>query len=93
MATTTIRITGRGKRELERLTERWAKLKGCKATQQEVLESGLNFLSRHEEEFLQAPAMRPLTPQEVAAIQTLPAKLGGWTGSWQDIDAVVYDEP
>lgn len=92
-ATTTIRITSRGKRELERLTQRWASLKGARPTQQEVLESGLAFLVQHESEFLRAQAWRPMTAAEITELRELPAIIGGWTGSWEDIDAVLYDDP
>ncbi len=89
---TTIRITDEDRSRLAEVQSRLTHLTGRRMTLQEVV-GRMAQHAQSEPEHLLGDEWAPMTPGEMAAQDARIKALGGWNDSWEDIDAVVYDEP
>lgn len=62
---TTIRVALESKRRLERLQDRWQRLRGTRPTQQELVAKAFEYLEEHAEAFITDKSWRPWSEQEI----------------------------
>ena len=89
---TTVRIAKEDRDRLLRVQSRLTDLAGQHLSLQDIVGRMVQHAEAEPEHIL-LDAWKPMTPAERTSQDARIAALGGWTGSWQDIDAIVYDEP
>ena len=88
---TSVKISGEGKRLLDKLQARIVIATGRKFYQQELLETLVRLSAEREDELISylAGVSLPLLPEEVEKLMKLPAEWGVDTGE-EEIDVYLY---
>lgn len=84
----TIRIDEEAKQRLRRLQEAWARLRGDRPTQKELIGEGLAFLEDHRQAFLDEVGWEPFSLEEIEEVEQRARSMGDWSA--RDVDETVY---
>lgn len=86
----TVRIDETDKERLRRLQEEWARLRGERPTQEELLGRALAYIEENKESFLDEIGWEPLSEEEeIEAICQRSRAMGGWSA--KDADEIIYE--
>lgn len=84
----TVRIEEEDKDRLRRLQEAWAKLRGERPSQKELLGRGLAYLEKNQQDFLDEAGWVPRSEAEIEQIQARSRDMGNWSA--REIDDILY---
>lgn len=84
----TIRIDEDDKDRLRRLQDAWARLRGERPSQKELLGRGLAYLEENQQAFFDEAGWQPLSEEEIERVRARSQDMGDWSA--RDIDETVY---
>lgn len=84
----TVRIDPEDKDRLRRLQEAWARIRGDRPSQKELLGRGLAYLEEHREDFLDEAGWEPLSEDEIDRVEARSRDMGDWSA--EEIDEALY---